>query len=268
MVGKGRLSLLDIPSVQDDMTEYLELMLAYHIEKKHSRQTVETLLSAMSKFEYAINYYIQQNCIDSPLLDTATLRRDFYSRSKKHLRKSSRSFDCRAYPDPIRLIAAIHDGTYQLQAALQYEGGLRTEGVGSPSHCVIKNPLTATGLRGIGSDPVTGAKVGIVASKEKGGKFTEHYVSTVTYRRLEEYIQINVSLESKYSEYLAAVNRAAKATGQYAAGRGTHALKHSFAQERYLECVKHGMTHEQALQVTSLESSHFRLRETLTYTRG
>jgi len=51
-------------------------------------------------------------------------------------------------------------------------------------------------------------------------------------------------------------------------GRGSHGLKHSFAQERYLECIKHGMTHEQALQQTSLETAHFRLRETLGYTRG
>ena len=65
-----------------------------------------------------------------------------------------------------------------------------------------------------------------------------------------------------------AINRAARETGQYAPGRGSHGLKHNFAQERYLECISHGLTHEQALQQTSLETSHFRLRETLTYTRG
>src|SRR5690606_42037761 len=62
------------------------------------------------------------------------LRMDFYARSKKLLRKSSKTFDNRAYPDPVRLIAAISDGTFQLQASLQYEGGLRTEGVGAPSN--------------------------------------------------------------------------------------------------------------------------------------
>ena len=51
-------------------------------------------------------------------------------------------------------------------------------------------------------------------------------------------------------------------------GRGSHGLKHNFAQERYLECVSHGLSHEQALQQTSLETSHFRMRETLTYTCG
>ena len=75
-------------------------------------------------------------------------------------------------------------------------------------------------------------------------------------------------LESDYFAYVEAINRAAKETGQYAPGRGSHGLKHNFAQERYLECINHGMSHEQALQQTSLETSHFRLRETLTYTRG
>lgn len=184
------------------------------------------------------------------------------------MRKSSRVFDNRAYPDPCRLIEAIHSATYQLQASLQYEGGLRAEGVGAPSNRRVKNPLTREGLHGIGFDPVTGAPTGIIAAVEKGGKETEHYVSAETYRRLDEYIQVHGRLESDYVDYLAAINRAATETGQYAPGRGSHGLKHNFAQERYLECISHGLTHEQALQQTSLETSHFRLRETLAYTRG
>jgi hypothetical protein len=192
----------------------------------------------------------------------------FYARSRKLLRKSSKLFDNRAYPDPVRLIAAISDGTFQLQASLQYEGGLRTEGVGAPSNRRLKNPLTCNGLHGIGTDPVTASPVGIVASVEKGGKATEHYISVATYRMLEEHISRYGKLESDYFAYVEAINTAAKATGQYAPGRGSHGLKHNFAQERYLECIKHGMSHEQALQQTSIETSHFRLRETLTYTRG
>jgi hypothetical protein len=107
-----------------------------------------------------------------------------------------------------------------------------------------------------------------VASKEKGGKETEHFVSVETYRRLEEHIRIHGKLESDYFEYVAAINQAAHETGQYASGRGSHGLKHNFAGERYYECVAHGLIHEQALQQTSLETSHFRMSETLTYTRG
>ncbi|MFA7059927.1 MAG: hypothetical protein WC156_03825 [Pedobacter sp.] len=265
---KGRISILDTLSVQNDMAEYLEERLAHYVEKKRSRQTMETILSALGKFEYAINHYIEIHALDIPRLETEKLRMEFYARSRKLLRKSSKIFDNRAYPDPIRLIAAITDGTFQLQASLQYEGGLRTEGVGAPSNRRLKNPLTSNGLRGIGTDPVTASPVGVVASVEKGGKETEHYVSVPTYRRLEEYIYRHGKLESDYFAYVGAINTAAKSTGQYAPGRGSHGLKHNFAQERYLECIKYGMSHEQALQQTSLETSHFRLRETLTYTRG
>ena len=264
----GRTSILDTLSVQNDMAEFLEERLAYYVEKKRSRQTMETILSALGKFEYAINHYIEIHALDIPRLETEQLRMEFYARSRKLLRKSSKIFDNRAYPDPIRLIGAITDGTFQLQASLQYEGGLRTEGVGAPSNRRLKNPLTNEGLRGIGKDPVTASPVGVVASVEKGGKETEHFVSVSTYRRLEEYLDRHQKLESDYFAYVEAINLAAKVTGQYAPGRGSHGLKHNFAQERYLECIKHGMNHEQALQQTSLETSHFRLRETLTYTRG
>ena len=264
----GRTSILDSRSVHDDMAEYLEERLAYYVEKKRSRQTMETVLSALGKFEYAINCYIEMHVPEAPRLNTEKLRMEFYARSRKLLRKSSKVFDNRAYPDPIRLIASITDGTFQLQASLQYEGGLRAEGVGSPSNRRLKNPLTRTGLHGISTDPVTGLPAGIVASVEKGGKATEHYVSVETYRRLDEHIVCHNKLESDYFAYVEAINQAAKTTGQYATGRSSHGLKHNFAQERYHECVVHGMTHEQALQQTSLETSHFRLQETLTYTRG
>jgi len=268
MVSIGRSSILDVAFVHDDMAAYLEERLAHYVEMKRSRQTMETILSAMGKFEYALNHYIEVHALEIPRLNTEPLRMEFYARSRKLLRKSSKLFDNRAYPDPVRLIAAISCGTFQLQASLQYEAGLRTEGVGAPSNRRLKNPLTINGLRGITADPVTSSPVGVVASVEKGGKETEHFVSVPTYRRLEEYLDQHGKLESDYFAYVEAINAAACKTGQYAPGRGSHGLKHNFAQERYLECIAHGISHEQALQQTSLETSHFRLRETLTYTRG
>lgn len=268
LLNQGIINLLDTQSVNNAMAGYLKEMLDHYVTTKGSRQTMKTLLAALGKLEYALNHYIGLHGIDVLSLDTEALRLEYYSLCRKLLPKSSRSFDSRAYPDPIRLIEAIRGRTHQLQASLQYEGGLRTEGVGASSNRRLKNPLTPDGLRGMGTDPVTGASVGIVASKEKGGKVTCHYVSVETYQRLESYIREHGRLESEYSAYTEAINRAALMTGQYAPGRGSHGLKHNFAQERYLECVKHGLTHEQAVQQTSLETSHFRMRETLTYTRG
>jgi hypothetical protein len=268
MAKKGRTSLLDTAMVADDMGLYLAEKLEHYVAHKRSRQTMETVLSALGKMEYAINFYIKKHDFDARLLDTEKLRMGFYAQSKARLPRSSKVFGNRAYPDPLRLIEHIADSTFQLQASLQYEGGLRAEGVGAPSNRRIKNPLARQGLRGTGADPVTGKQVGIVASVEKGGKETNHFVSLTTYALLENHIIIHGHLASDYLQYVEAINLAAKATGQYARGRGSHGLKHNFAQERYIECVQHGFSHEQALQQTSLETSHFRMRETLTYTGG
>lgn len=266
---KGRDNILKIKDVHDDMAGYLEERLADYAANKRSRQTLETILAALGKFEYAVNRYIEIHLPpDQPKLDTEQTRKSFYTKSKKLLKKSSRTFENRAYPDPAGLIEAITDGRYQLQASLQYEGGLRAEGVGAPSNRRLKNPLTEKGLRGVVSDPVSGQPVGVVASVEKGGKETVHYVSGETYKRLQAYLALNGRLESDYFQYNEAIIQAAQKTNQYAPGRGTHSLKHNFAQERYHQCVSNGMTHEQALQQTSLETSHFRMSETLGYTRG
>jgi hypothetical protein len=265
---KGRADILNVQDVLEDMAYYLSKRLALYAKNKRSRQTFETTLSALGKFEAAINNYISTHRPGQPKLDTSQVRKQFYTKSKKLLKKSSKVFDNRAYPDPVRLIEAIASGQYQLQAALQYDGGLRAEGAGAPSNLRLKNPLTSNSLRGIVNDPVTNLPVGIVSSVEKGGNLTEHLVSVETYRRVEEYIARYGKLESDYFKFNEAINQAARETNQYAPGRGTHGLKHNFARERYFQCISTGMTHEQALQRTSLETSHFRMSETLGYTRG
>ena len=261
-------SLLDTALVQKLLKDYLTEKLTYYAEKQRSLQTWETMLAGIAKFEHALNQYISTHDISATLLETQEIRKLCSRDAKRLLRKSSRLFSNRGYPDPSALVAAIDDGACQLQAALQLEGGLRAEGVGCPSHRRMKNPLTGAGLRGVGADPVTHTPVGIISVDEKGGKSTEHFISVGTYRKLEEYLLKHDKLESDYLDYLAAINLAAKKTGQFASGRGTHGLKHNFAQERYYQCVEHGLKHEQALQQVSLETAHFRMRETLTYTRG
>lgn len=268
MSQKGRDNILKVKDVQDDMADYLQERLTDYAANKRSRQTFETILAALGKFEFAVNRYLEIHLpSDHPKLSTEQTRMSFYKKSKQLLKKSSRAFENRAYPYPIGLIEVLHDGTYQLQAAIQYEGGLRAEGVGAPSN-QLKNPLTEKCLRGVTNDPVTGLPAGVIVSKEKGGKETEHYISVQTYQRLEEHISMHGKLESNYFEYIKEINKAARATNQYASGKASHGLKHNFAEERYSECVAHGMTHERALQNTSLELAHFRLRETLSYTRG
>ena len=263
----GGSNILDTEVVAQGMDFYLESKLRNYLLNKRSVQTYKTTLSAMGKFEYALNRYIHTHCLDSNPLNIKDMRHRYYRLSKKILSQTSRSFSNRAYPEPVRLIEAIDDLVFQLQACLQYEGGLRAEGVGAPTNG-ISNPLKLSALAGIVIDPITKKNVGSVVVKEKGGKETSHYVSVETYQRLEKHLQAHGTLASVYPDYLNAINVAAQKTGQHEKGRGSHGLKYNFAQERYLECVMNGQTHEQAMQSVSLETAHFRLNETLTYTRG
>jgi|GEM_PF-485997 len=251
------------------LSRYLYGSLEYFSSKRLSLQTLETRLAALAKLEHAINAFIECHDLGYKKISTTAIRREISRLARQKdtgLSKSSRLFSNRAYPDPILLIKTIGDSTHCLQASLQYEGGLRTEGVGAASNG-LSNPLTSENLGGIVPDPVTGKQVGLICNvREKGGKRTDHMVTVDTYLLLVDYVKRKKSLGSPYEEYLASVNEAAKLTGQFSPGRGTHAFKHNFGQRRYSECVKHGMTHEEALQQTSLELSHFRFYETYTYT--
>jgi hypothetical protein len=128
--------------------------------------------------------------IQGEKLDLSEARQAYSELIHDKLDKSSRNFDNRAYPNPQNLINAITNSTHQLQAKLQYEGGCRAEGVGAPSNS-HPNPLTKENLGGIGKDSVTGKDIGILKGVvEKGGKATDHMISTETYSVLKNHIEI------------------------------------------------------------------------------
>jgi hypothetical protein len=166
----------------------------------------------------------------------------------------------RAYPDPELLIAAITDPTHRLAAKLQLEGGLRAEGVGSPRSPYSSFRITEQCQHGIFTDPYfdDGRLTGVIEVTEKGGYTCRHYVSVGTYRELAEYVTRFGALYAEYDLYLASVNRAAKLTAQYVRGRGTHGLKHCFAQRFFLSAVAAGKSRVSAEVETSRRCAHHR----------
>jgi hypothetical protein len=127
--------------------------------------------------------------------------------------------------------------------------------------------LTAANLLGMGANPVSSASVGRITVMEKGGKHTEHFVQPSTYRELEAHIAEHGQLASPYRTFLRVVEAAARVTGQYAPGRGTHGLKHSFAQARMHEAVEAGLSHEEAKQAVANEIAHNRMDSVDVYLR-
>lgn len=229
-----------------------------------SFQTIEREISAIAKLSHALDVYAERHGGES-----AEGMRLVLAEEKTHWRAElsarSNGYTSRAYPDPAGLYAAIPDAGLRLQAKLMGETGCRAEGVGAPARG--SNPLTAENLLGMGTDPVSGDAVGRITVTEKGGKQTEHFLEPETYRELQAHIAEHGQLASPYRTFLRAVEAAARATGQYAPGRGTHGLKHSFARERMREAIEEGLSHEEAKQAVANEIAHNRMDSVDTYLR-
>jgi integrase len=175
-----------------------------------------------------------------------------------------RRMGTRRYDDPLEIICRLKNAEHILQASIQLEGGCRAEGVGAPKSS-IPNPLTQENLRGLCPDPVTGNEVGSIFTVEKGGKGAYHFLSKDLYEDLSEYVGVMGKLESTYDRYLYALNTAARQTGQFYPGRGTHGLRHNFAYRRYYECIDAGYGNYEAKACVSAELNHNRLDITDTY---
>ena len=264
---KGVTDLRETNAVQHAAKAYMAERLTLARQKGHSHQTQQTRASALGALEKGFNRFFSQRGL-ALRLDFAQSRKEYLQLSHAYLARRREYADgTRAYPNPERLISAIPGEAHALQAALQAQGGLRSEGVGAPSG-KIRNPLTRENLRGYAKDPVTRQRVGVVDTKEKGGKWTSHFLPCATYDRLDDYLKRHGSLESRYQDYRNAIITAAKITGQYSPGRATHGLKTAFAKHRYAQGIKHGLSHELAMQQTAWELAHNRWDITLIYTRG
>ncbi len=229
-----------------------------------SFQTIEREISALTKFSHALDVYAERHGGDSAA-DIRTVLTEEKANWRAELAPRSGGYTTRAYPDPPGLYVAIYEPALRLQARLMGETGCRTEGVGAPARG--SNPLTAANLLGMGTDPVSGDAVGRITVTEKGGKQTEHFLEPETYRELQAHIVEHGQLASPYRTFLRAVEAAARATGQYAPGRGTHGLKHSFAQSRMHEAVESGLSHEEAKQAVAAEIAHNRMDSVDVYLR-
>lgn len=253
-------------------TQPLRLHLGAYLAERRSAllaahgsfQTYEREIQALAKLSDAMQAYFTKHDIPFGADLRVVLAAEKHA-GKETLAARSSTYSTRAYPDVPGLLAAIQSPTHRLQARLQAESGCRAEGVGAASRG--RNPLTQDNLQGIVADPVTGQDVGSIEVREKGGKWTVHFMSASTYRQLQEHLREHGRLESSYRSYARAVEGAARLTAQYERGRGTHGLKHSFAQWRFAQGVRLGLSHEEAKQATALELAHNRLDVTDVYLR-
>ena len=152
------------------------------------------------------------------------------------------------------LIENLKDPLHKIAAKIQYEGGARIEGV-----ALIKKDQ----MMGIKVDSITNKEVGIVLTKEKGGKSGEVLVSIDTYTNLNSYILEYDKFKINRQKYYNDIKQAAISLNENP--EASHGLRWNFAKRRMFEYGKAGYSYEECLQQVSYEMKHNRASITNHY---
>lgn len=232
--------------------EHVVAYLDYKIEYYPSKLYLAKINSAMGKLEVALNRYSQLNHVEPKNYDFAK-RLEIFN-SAVDLNKVANNYHNRSYKTPIRLIQNLDNPEHRLAALIQLEGGARLEGVS-----LIKKEQ----LKGTRFDDISKMEVGILETKEKGGKVGDVLVSLLTYRHLEKLLESRSIFKIKKEEYMTAIRETAKTLGIPA--NGSHGFRWNFAKRRLFEYAQAGYTYEQSLLLVSSEMKHNRASITEHY---
>ena len=233
-------------------SEHIAAYMDYKIEYYPSKQYLEKISAALGKLEIALKLF-------SKNVSKLEKDYDFSIRQKmldnaRDLKQVANNYHNRAYSNPNLLISNLKDSMHKVAATMQLEGGARLEGV-----ALIK----AEQLLGTKVDSITNKEVGIVLTKEKGGKEGEVLVSLDTYTDLESYILEYNKFKINRQKYYNDLKQAAIASNE--TPEASHGLRWNFAKRRMFEYGKAGSSYEDCLQQVSYEMKHNRASITQHY---
>ena len=233
-------------------SEHIAAYMDYKIEYYPSKQYLEKISAALGKLEIALKLF-------SKNVSKLEKDYDFSIRQKmldnaRDLKQVANNYHNRAYSNPNFLILNLKDSMHKVAATMQLEGGARLEGV-----ALIK----AEQLLGTKVDSITNKEVGIVLTKEKGGKEGEVLVSLDTYTDLESYILEYNKFKINRQKYYNDLKQAAIASNE--TPEASHGLRWNFAKRRMFEYGKAGYSYEDCLQQVSYEMKHNRASITNHY---
>ena len=233
-------------------SEHIAAYMDYKIEYYPSKQYLEKISAALGKLEIALKLF-------SKNVSKLEKDYDFSIRQKmldnaRDLKQVANNYHNRAYSNPNFLILNLKDSMHKVAATMQLEGGARLEGV-----ALIK----AEQLLGTKVNSITNKEVGIVLTKEKGGKEGEVLVSLDTYTDLESYILEYNKFKINRQKYYNDLKQAAIASNE--TPEASHGLRWNFAKRRMFEYGKAGYSYEDCLQQVSYEMKHNRASITQHY---
>lgn len=126
------------------------------------------------KLEFALNRYSKLKYETNPISYDFNIRQ-YLLCNAKDLNLVANNYNNRVYSNPQLIIDNLQNPKHKLAASIQLEGGARAEGV-----TLIKEEQ----LRGMKIDDITNNSVGVIETKEKGGKVGDVLISIKTYQEL------------------------------------------------------------------------------------
>lgn len=246
---KEQFNLKDCERIDSD---HVASYMLYKIEYYPSKQYLEKISAAMGKLEIALERYSTQS-YESPKHYDFSIRQRILD-TARDLDKVADNYHDRAYAHPEIVIETLHDTKHRLAARIQLEGGARMEGIG-----LIKRFQ----LKGIEFDTITKKHVGVLETREKGGKIGDVKIDTETYGLLSELIDRLGTFRIDRQSYMVDIRKTCSKLGIQA--DGSHGFRWNFAQRRMLEYAKAGYSYEQSLQLVSWEMKHNRASITEHY---
>jgi len=235
-------------------SEHVEAYLEYKIEYYPTRSYAKKLSSAINCLERALNKYSNSK-YDNPIVYDFSIRKEILNNAR-NLGKIANNYVNRAYKNPLDIINSLESNTHKLAASIQLQGGARSEGV---------TLINYNQLKGYCDDKISGRRIGVITTKEKGGKVGDVLITAVLYSELERYFFDNDKKPFKiiYQKYADDIKKTCKRIGVIP--RGSHGLRWTFAQNRVKEYQNNGYSYNQAIQGTSWEMKHFRANITEHY---
>jgi integrase len=236
----------NLKNCENITNEHVAAYFYYKIEYYPSKQYVEKISSALGALEIALNKYAKMK-YEEPNSYDFKIRQDILNEAR-NLKLVATYNKSRVYENAKQIIENLSCEEHQIAAFIQTIGGARLEGVG-----YIKKEK----LKGFKIDKITNKEVGVIETKEKGGKIGDVLVDAQSYVFIRAYIENNEGIfkinKQKYSNDIR--ETCIKLNVQ---PHGSHGFRWTFAQNRVREYQNHGYSYEQAIQGVSWEMKHFR----------
>jgi len=239
-------------------SEHIEAYFEYKIEYYPSKQYAEKINSALGKLEITLNKYSKLKYKDSerePIIYDFKIRQTILN-TARDLKIISKNYINRTYQNPKLVIDNLSNTEHKLAATIQLQGGARSEGI-----TLIK----ISQLKGISVDDISKKKIGVIETKEKGGKVGDIKINAETYEQLELYFELNHTNTFKISYQSYSNDIKQTCLNLNISPKGSHGFRWTFAQNRVRKYQECGHSYEEALQCVSWEMKHFRASITEHY---